>query len=542
MNRDVGGARSAARRAVGSCVLLALCCLVSVGATGCFGGGGVAAPSGSVVGYVSEIDVSDPLKMEVTFFASSPGVQDAQATLVGTNKTAKTSPVGKFSFTSVSPGTYDMLVQKTGWPSVRVYGIKIEANSATEVGLRMGRRPNAEVTQGRLVENVPPSVTIDCPSTVSGTVEVAVTPSDASGVFGVALFVDQGLECVWGFGNEAGEAEIVSGETLVWEWSTVTGFPGEETGWNNGEHRLMAMVVDTNYNIAYRTVTVTVDNSTSQGTVPVAPSELRCGMSTVHYSCFQFPWGPSDLSDGSDGEPLALATTARKVREFGAKSGSSVRGTPSGSDAVVFANIYWRYENPTGVMGYKVYRNGRFVVDIKREWGDGWMDGSPVLTPGQRVEYAVSAYNRVGEGPKSPTVARTPIAPLTKVVLTGPADGEEVDGATPAFRWERVSGAEAYLVFVSSTGGDATLMWIGYARGADSTSVTYGSAANSFQGAPPAQELVPGETYAWGVMALSLEPNLPGSDPLDLSAGYEPETMSMSASDVQTFSVTTDAL
>ena len=126
------------------------------------------------------------------------------------------------------------------------------------------------------------------------------------------------------------------------------------------------------------------------------------------------------------------------------------------------------------------------------------------------------------------------LAPLTPVSLTSPSDGATTN-TTPVFQWERVSGAEAYLVLVSSASNPNDLMWVGYTRGADTTSVTYGAAANTLGGAP-ARPLVSGVSYTWGVMAASLQPDLPASDPLDLT-GYEPEAWAVSASPVRGFAV-----
>ena len=532
------------RRTVALCGLVVLCVLLATATAGCFGGlgggGGTTSSKGTIVGYVSEIDMSDEMRIEATFLASSPGVAGASATLVGTSKLAQTSSVGKFSITSVTPGTYDLLLQKTGRPCTIVYGVKVEANRTSEVSLRMVK-PGSQVTS-RLQETTPPTVTVDCPSMVSGTVQVTVTPSDESGIFGVLLFLDEDSEpeCSWGFGSQV----VESGQPLVWEWNTVSGSPNE-TGWNNGEHKLVAMVVDSNYNIAYRIVTATVENEAVQGTLPVAPSDLRCTVTTMHYSLFTFPWSPGDIGSASSDELARVLAPAGTAKAFREGSGPKARGTPSGSDAVILASAYWRYET-ADAMGFKVYRNGRFVADVLRGEWEEWMDGSPVLTPGQRVEYAVSAYNRAGEGPKSAPVSRTPIAPLRGVSLTSPADETVIAadvkqvGATPVFDWEPVSGAEAYAVFVAAITDDPfwtrELVWVGLVRGGATTSITYGD--NSLIGQPPSPPLEPGE-YVWGVMALSLEPNLPASGTLNLE-GYEPQVLSVSASEVWGFTVSTD--
>lgn len=416
----------------------------------------------------------------------------------------------------------------------------MEANRTSEISLRMVK-PVSQVTS-RLQETTPPTVTVDCPLMVSGTVQVTVTPSDESGIFGVLLFLDEDSEpeSSWGFGSQV----VESGQPLVWEWNTVNGSP-DETGWNDGEHKLVAMVVDSNYNIAYRIVTVTVQNETVQGTLPVAPSDLRCTVTTMHYSFFTFPWGPDDIGSASSDELARVLAPAGTAKAFREGSGPKARGTPSGSDAVIFASVRWGYET-ADAMGFKVYRNGRFVADVLRGEWEEWMDGSPVLTPGQRVEYAVSAYNRAGEGPKTAPVSRTPIAPLRGGSLTSPADETVIAadvkqvGAAPVFDWEPVSGAEAYAVFVAAITDDPfwtrELVWVGLVRGGATTSITYGD--NSLIGQPPSPPLEPGE-YVWGVMALSLEPNLPASGTLNLE-GYEPQVLSVSASEVWGFTVSTD--
>lgn len=95
-----------------------------------------------------------------------------------------------------------------------------------------------------------------------------------------------------------------------------------------------------------------------------------------------------------------------------------------------------------------------------------------------------------------------------------------------------MSGAEARVVFVASASSPGSPIWVGFARGA-TTSVMYGD--NDPIGQSDSPPLEPGN-YVWGVMAVSLDPDLPDSGPLDLE-GFEPEAFSMSASEVWDFTV-----
>ena len=89
---------------------------------GCFGGGGGVTPTGtSIKGCVTEIDTTDEFRFEAGFVASGPGVNGASVTLVGTNRVATTNYLGEFTFTNVPPGTYDVLIKKTGWTSAIAY-------------------------------------------------------------------------------------------------------------------------------------------------------------------------------------------------------------------------------------------------------------------------------------------------------------------------------------------------------------------------------------------------------------------------------------
>lgn len=67
---------------------------------------------------------------------------------------------------------------------------------------------------------------------------------------------------------------------------------------------------------ADRIVRVTVENSTVHGTLPVAQSDLRCMVTTIHYSSFSFPWGPEDIGSGWGSGPAGVlaATDGRLTR------------------------------------------------------------------------------------------------------------------------------------------------------------------------------------------------------------------------------------
>ena len=509
-----------ARRMVYLCVGLFL---IISGLSGCLGGGGggSTSPKGAITGYVSEVDTSTPMRIELTFGGSSPGVASASVTLVGTSKVAQTTNVGKFTLSSISPGTYDLAIQKSGWPSVKVYGVSVEANKTRELALRM-----VKPEQTAPPETAAPTVSINCPSTVSGSAEISITVNDASGIFGVALFIDENQEPIKGWGFDG--STVTS--PLTWTWDTITP-PTESSygiGWHNGEHTLTVIALDKNYNAAFRSITVNVNNQPEVGNLPTAPTNLRAMMMTAHYSVFGTPAPFGPMGRGMKPQKRLGIFDVSTI-----KSRIGTKGTPAGSDSIIICSLDWNYGDPN-VLGFKVYRNGVCIGDVPNNRSP-WPDTSPKLSPGQNVEYRVSAYNRVGEGPKSASVQRTPLSPLRGVVLVSPANGSSTS-STPTFSWQSVAGAEAYLIVVLGPPSDPiqnipTTMWTGYTRG--ETSVAYGDPGHTI--GSPVKTLAPGTQYTWYVMAAATTPD-PPTNPEDWGT-WEPDAVSMSASEIRTFTV-----
>lgn len=507
-----------ARRMIYLCVGLFL---IISGLSGCFGGGGggSTSPKGAITGYVSEVDTSNPLKTELTFMGSSPGVASASVTLVGTNKVAQTTNVGKFTLSSISPGTYDLVIQKTGWPSVKVYSVTVESNKTKELALRM-----VKPGQTAPPETIAPTVSINCPSTVSGSADISITANDASGIYGVVLFIDENQEPVQGWGFDGNPVT----SPLTWRWDTIT--PPDQysygAGWHNGEHTLTVIALDKNYNAAFRSITVNVNNQTESGDLPTAPTNLKAIMMTAHYSMFSTP---------TSLDPIVREAKSRKSLGIfdvpGIKTRIGTRGTPSGSDSIIICSLDWNYGGPN-VLGFKVYRDGVCIGDVPNNESP-WPDSSPKLTPGQKVEYRVSAYNRVGEGPKSASVQRTPLSPLNGVILTSPANGSQGIPSTPTFSWRSVAGAEAYLIVVlgprDDFTGQPTVMWVGYTKG--EISVAYDAPGHTIEQAKP---LIPGTQYTWYVTAVATTPDIPDNPNWDT---WQPDAVSISASEEWAFAI-----
>ncbi|HEY2054863.1 MAG TPA: galactose oxidase-like domain-containing protein [Solirubrobacterales bacterium] len=102
------------------------------------------------------------------------------------------------------------------------------------------------VTTPEAADTTPPTVTMTAPSesTVSGTIKLAATASDASGIAGVQFLVD---------GTPTGAEDTVAPYELSWD----------STGVANGEHKLSARARDGAGNTATSaTVKVTVSNGT----------------------------------------------------------------------------------------------------------------------------------------------------------------------------------------------------------------------------------------------------------------------------------------
>ncbi|NLG80470.1 MAG: carboxypeptidase regulatory-like domain-containing protein [Firmicutes bacterium] len=516
-------------------ILLIACVGVLVTAmsvAGCFGGGGGATPTvGVIKGYVTEIDAAYEFRANAGLLTSGPGVEGASVSLVGTSKVATTNHVGEFTLSGVAPGTYDILVTKHGWASAIAYGVYVQADRTTEVALRMVK-PGGMIA---ITESVAPTVSISCPSPVSGTGYVFVNANDGAGMAGVLLLIDN--LPVYAVQATPEGTPVVQG-TYMWEtYSAHTG-----SGWHDGEHVVTAIALDTSGNIGCRSITVTVNNGTVPGSVPYAPTNVTAQAATIHYSVFDLLVLPHiyQSSAASSAPAARILKLAESVRE--STSRVQARGTPAGSDAAVACGVSWLL--PSGsppATGFKVYRDGAFVGESPAQPPDSgtvplppdiawlWLDGSPTLRPGSTVSYNVSGYNRSGEGLRSASDATTPLYPLAKVSLTGPPHGLSVS-ATPLFSWTPVPGAELYLItVVDETTG--RLMWQGYASRYES-SVYYGDYWHTVPGMP-AEQLYPGTLYAWYVMAIASTPD----PPIPPGPTWSPDAMAISASDVWMFRV-----
>ena len=480
--------------------------LLILALAGCFGGGGGGStPKGTIVGYVSEIDMTDAMKAEMSFASSSPGVAEATAKIAGTGQSARTDTVGKFTLAGVAAGTYDLTIEKAGWPSVKVYGVTVEANKTIELPLHMikpGMTPPSETT--------PPTVSISCPSPASGTVQVTIDAADnESDISGWVLGLDQLMD-----GHLGGPFTFPMSLDL------------DTTGFSNGIHTLTIMVIDEQGNIGAKSIPVQIANGTVPGDLPNAPSDFTALMATCRYSFFLLP----EFSIGSKSEGRSIKPGISSPRLFSLLRGftPSTKGTPAGSESIIFCGLSFTYYGPPDATGFKIYRDGACIAN---SWSSSGFDGSPVLCPGKAVAYKVSAYNAAGEGPATDPLTRTPLAPLPDATLTAPANGGNVPTTTPTFTWQAVSGAEGYFIIVLYWDGFSyEAMWQAFSR--TQTSVTYGSP--DVDSIIPAQALESGKTYKWYVVAAASTPDVPS----DVNWGtWVPDSVSFSGSEVRQFTV-----
>ncbi|MGQ9780182.1 MAG: carboxypeptidase-like regulatory domain-containing protein [Bacillota bacterium] len=485
--------------------------LLILALAGCFGGGGGGSTlNGKIVGYVSEIDMTDGMKTEISFRASSPGVANATARIAGTGQSAQTDTVGKFTLAGVAPGTYDLTIEKSGWPSVKVYGVTVEAGKTTQLPLRMIKM------SGSPLETTPPTVSISCPSPASGTVQVTIDADDnESGISGWLLGLDELME-----GDFTGPFSFPMSLDL------------DTTDFSNGIHTLTLMVMDEQGNTGVKSIPVQIANGTVPGDLPNAPSDFIALMATCRYSFFLLP----EFSIGTNSEGRSIKPGISSPRLFSLLRGFTpgTKGTPAGSESVIFCGLDFTYSGP-GVTGFKIYRDGVCIGNVP---GENWFDGSPVLCPGKAVTYKVSAYNAAGEGPATDPLTRTPLMPLSgDPALTGPENGATVSTTTPTFIWQATSGAEGYFITVLEYDdfiGEWDIIWQAFSR--TKTQVAYGEhspaqGVYSLMEAPPLED---GKTYKWYVVAGATTPDVPSGVNWDT---WTPDAVSFSASEVWEFTV-----
>jgi hypothetical protein len=226
------------------------------------------------------------------------------------------------------------------------------------------------------------------------------------------------------------------------------------------------MAIDNYGNIGYRSIVVKVDNFGSPYyDIPKIPTNVKATATTVHYSVFDLVHEleernllptSSSLADGI----LALAKSVQETE-------SQIRplAMPAGSDAVTSCRVTWQPQDRLiDLSGFKIYRDGMFIGESPAsQSGSGatallvqpspvpqqilsYIDGSSKLTPNIPVSYRVSAYNRWGEGDKSPSATTTPLGALEKVALGAPVRGTDAYGDYLEFTWPYVTNAQLYVV------------------------------------------------------------------------------------------------
>lgn len=495
------------RRLVIACVAI-LAIAVAVG--GCLGGDGTGT---FIKGHVTEIDLENALRFEAGLLSSGPGVSGAQVTLLGPERhVITTDSFGRFTFANVAPGTYTIMVQKSGFASVNAYDVHVASYRTNDIELRIVKPKEGST----IYETNPPTVYVSCPSPVVGTRYINVSASDMSGIAGILLFIDNSY------------VELLSaGET--YQWNTLSGTSVTD----NGEHTITAMAIDNYGNIGYRSIVVTVDNIGLPVSAPRTPTNVEACATTVHYSVFDLLSDPnyahiSSTSSLPMAEILALAESVKEIT-----SQIQPLAMPAGSNAVTSCRVTWG-NSDSSVKGFKIYRDGVFIGESPAQSSGSqaqliqprppdppetgsYIDGSSKLTPNVPVSYMVSAYNSWGEGNKSASVTTTPLGALSKVLPNEPVQGSDIWGGYLEFSWPHVTNAKLYvfMVFENLSGH-----------------VVKESCESNNKVRVYASELNSGYDYNWYVMAINSRQNPPiASDP----EAWSHIDISLSASELKAF-------
>ncbi len=480
------------RRLLITCVAI-LAIAVAVG--GCFGGVGTGT---FIKGHVTEIDLENALRFEAGLLSSGPGVSGAQVTLVGPEShVITTDSFGRFTFANVAPGTYKIMVQKSGFASATAYDVSVASYRTNEVELRMAKPKEGSY----IYETNPPTVYVSCLSPVVGTGYIKVSASDISGITGILLFIDNSY------------VELLSaGET--YQWNTLSGTSVAD----NGEHTITAMAIDGYGNIGHMSIIVTVDNFGQPDPIPQTPTNLKAGAVTVHYSVFDLIHQLETKYALPTSSSLAneILSLAKSVQE----TDSQIRplAMPVGSNAVTYCRVSWENVDPS-IKGFKIYRDGVFIGESPAQSSGtqaqliqprppdppdigSYIDGSSKLTPNVPVSYRVSAYNNWGEGNKSSSASTTPLGALKGVSLYAP---KIQSGNTVQFTWSPVTSANLYVIFLVNE-FDGKEVW------------EYSTSYNGVQVDLSALRSQYGDNYSWYVLGIR---SIPGA-----FASLDPETWS----------------
>ena len=234
-------------------------------------------PTGAVIkGYVTEINTENPLRFEAGLLSSGPGVSGATVTLGETKShMATTDSLGEFTFTNVTPGTYNVTVTKSGWASATAYDVNVASNRTNEVMMKM-MKPGGNVP---VAAGTPPTVLVNCQSPVRDTEHIKVTTSsNFSRINGILLFIDN----LYVSSSQPDTSHAATSWSLTYPWDTLSG----QSVADNGEHTITAMAMDEYGNIGHKSIVVTVDNIGQPIAPPKTPTNVKACAATVHYSVF----------------------------------------------------------------------------------------------------------------------------------------------------------------------------------------------------------------------------------------------------------------